>query len=441
MNRLIIPFAFFAIMGVACANSNTIFARTGIINATAWDLNIYSTYNTSYDLFIPSIANTITTNALAITCLFTANGQCSSAYSYLAGFNAGGAQGFLYLDSVIWVNAGGNNIVDFTPSAATINASYSLCGVTFAQHICVPAKGSLINISTLTSPYGSSHSGNLTIYINPAGYFEYVFQNQSLGSNPATKLPQSSYLNTLPDQLDNNLTLTLFGKVAVTLFKGNSINVSSASNSSVISTSLQGEIFYSGLIDISPIESYGSIGGNLTPQTFADFIYANLGSFDNTTMIYNFNLYNNTNSNYSYASNEGLFLEYGINILSSAAFGILTPLFFGGAAPATLSSHGINEVPFSMTTSKAVPIMLQTIPNSTATYPIFVSYVYPNESCSLINGICEQSGQQGMYNFDTYVDEVSAPQILMSNFLSTDAIAILAWAFIILIIKKINGET
>jgi hypothetical protein len=359
----------------------------------------------------------------------------------VAGYNLGGVYTYTYGSVII----SSNNPISFTPQANTLAPGYLPCS--HNQSVCAPVTGTLNEtVGVLQNKVlGPPYSANLTIYINPAGYYEYIIQNSTLGSNPKTKLSTSSYLNKLPSQLNNNITLSLFSSINFSI-STNSNTVYYSKNSSIA------EIYYSSLIDLSPLE-YDMLGGNLTPHTFADFVYTNVESFQNTTVIYNISLYS---AKSALQSSQTLgYLQNFVNAGFTTIF-CTNPIFIGtctgqllttGTITSPVTIKGIAQIPFAEVSTPAelsIPTMLATIPNSSISFPMYVSYAYPNTLCQIkeltISGICIESGQKGMLDFNNYVDAVYAPQILMNIFLTVDATLILGFALIILIVKKINGE-
>lgn len=416
-NALLSLLALTIFLGVASATSNTLFTHQGIAGGTQWIVNIFpATNSSSFNVVLAGTTNTLSTNALT-----------SGSYSYVAGYTLDSVYTYIYES----VNIGSNNIVNFTPNSNAINSNSVLCN--HGQSLCAPVTGTLNASTSVLQNHilGPPYSANLTIYINPAGYYEYVVQNSSLGSNPKTQVPQSLYINVLPGQI-NNVSVSFIGR-SYQVFN------LSPSNSLVLSKNKTiAEIFYSQLIDISPIE-YDMLGGNLTPQAFGSFVYANNENFLNSTIVYSASSYTASSA----TATSGFFgalqsvLNIGLSIIS-----LSNPLakIFG------LSLSGLGNIPYAEATTSAtqtVPVMLSTIPNSSASFPIYVSYAYPNFLCQvsqLNTGICIQSGQKGMLAFNNYIDDTYAPEILMNQFLTVDASLILGFALIMLIIKKINGE-
>ena len=419
MNKLIlIPIAFAMLMAVAGASSPTVFIENGLTTGTQWQVYVsYAHSPSSFNVVLSGTAN-IPSNSLSTNALNASS--LSQTYLYVAGYSVGGI--YTYLTG--YVNVGYNQIIYFNPNANTTNATFHSCS--HNQSICSPLTGSIVtlNVSQLQNHVlGPPYSANLTIYINPAGYYEYVVQNASIGSNSKTELPQSLYLNTQPGELTNQLNLSFFGK------EYELGNLNSNTSNALINSKAQAEVFYSGLIDISPIE-YDMLGGNLTPQTFTNFVYGNEGSFYNTTLFYNLTT-NAKQSSFLFG-----FFQWSINTGLSLLSGGLSDISLSGFA-------GLPYAETSTSITQAIPAMLATIPNTTLSYPIYVSYAYPNFICQVgqLNlGICIESGQKGMIDFNNYIDDTYAPSILMSQFLTEDVTLILGFALIIVIVKKINGE-
>lgn len=449
MTKLIIPIAFALLITLVSA-SNTIFIRTGIPSNTLWKVYVSQTgqaspYNQNFNVIISGTSNSLSTNALS-------SGLLPQAYLYVAGYSIGGVYtynyGFVNVDSNIYHI----NIVNFTPSSNNLNPIYASCN--HNQSTCSPVTGTLgVNTSTLQNHViGPPYSANLTVYINPAGYYEYIVQNESLGDNPATKISQNLYVNIQPGQLiSNQINLTFLGKQYT-------LGAVAKNTSAIKNSTYQGAILYSGLIDISPIE-YAMLGGNLTPQNFANFVYTNDASFYNTTLIYNIGLPSTCSANYNLGevitsftcqleASAGSLLQSDVN----TGLSTLSILGHAGILPLGLVLNGakltgltnLNDAETQAPITQSIPILLNNIPNSTLSYPMYVSYAYPNALCQLgeLNptGICIQSGQKGMLAFNNYIDDTYAPQIETNQFLTINAVAILGFALVMLIVKKINGE-
>ena len=134
------------------------------------------------------------------------------------------------------------------------------------------------------------------------------------------------------------------------------------------------------------------LGGNLTPQTFANFVYGNSGYFYNSTLFYNV-----TTSTKKISAVANLFewtINTGLDLL-------------GGGLPQFSNSGGYAGFPYSEVSTSAilsVPPMLNSIPPQALNYPIYVSYAYPNTLCQIgeLNlGICIESGRKECWTLTT----------------------------------------
>lgn len=406
---ILIPIAIALLVGLSGATSNTAFNRYGIATGTYWEVNIFPTYNATVpfeteNLF--STANSISTNVIP------AYGVLSSlSYSYIAGYNTIMTSPGSFLYTRGYVNVGSNTVVDFAPTNASIYPSFYSCNSGFST--CIPVTGNLTaNITSLTNKPNSNYASQLTIYLNPAGYFEYIVnQTSGLSSNP------NLYATIVPGQLVYQTA-----------------NLSKI-NSSVSSNAIHygGSIFYSGLIDISPLE-YEAQNSTLTVTQFRGFVYNYMGSFYNTSMFFNtkvgfwggiYNWFANLWNNQNYATNcQGLKLNCP-NVKNTTA-----------------KLQGAYEI--SISPEDSIPLAFAGI-NSTSLMNL--SYAVPSSYCTtnhFYQGLCIESGisgNQGMTDFNTYFDTIYAPQYLMGQFLSIDVAIILGYAFLIVIVKKINGET
>jgi hypothetical protein len=378
---------------------------------------------------LASTANSITTNSF--DSLYATLGIQQSSFAYIGSYTDISGVHTLIQSGF---NFASNNIVNFTSNNNTINASFVSCNS--GGFICVPVVGNLAisNVSTLQNHVlGAPYSGNLTIYINPAGYYEYII------TNGTTEVPASLYINTPPGQLDNQVNYSFFGMHYV----GNLFNISS---NVITNSTYKGSIFYSQLIDISPLE-YDMLGGNLTPSSYTDYIYNNELSFYNTTLVFNLSATSGCSlkptgffggiENWLTGAKCAL-TQFALNINFQ-----LINLITGGHN----TQVNLNNAESSVSPSVAIPIVLNNIQNASRAYPLYVSYAYPGICLGDTAGqalkdwgTCLYSEQTGMMNFNNYVDGIYAPSIQMSEFLGTDVPLILGFALIMLIIKKINGE-
>ena len=194
-------------------------------------------------------------------------------------------------------------------------------------------------------------------------------------------------------------------------------NATAAAITAATVTSVQysSAIFYSGLIDITPLENQLQSEG-IYPYNLTYFVQSNKQSFTNTTLI---------------------FQNKQISVNPSFLFGGLEAYVVGGFYGAYLytqkvASQAIYSVAFS-TPEQAIPIALQGINNKNL--PLNVSFTYPGTF-----GLVEKAGTLGMYDFNNYIDNTYAPQIETSIFLNQDVLSIFVLTLIIFIVKKMAGS-
>ena len=423
--------------------------------------------------------NTFSGNTLASNAI-TTNTIPLGAYFFIASYNG------IYINQT--VNVGGNNNFNFNYVPSTYNNIYvgnytyfyclslntSQSINYYGSSICVSYTGNISpSAQGLQSQViGAPFSANLTIYINPEGYFEYIINNgtyynnafpsgmlnqtlinglsntgtASINGQLYTKaqlqcilngnckanfdqIPQSLWLNTPPGTLSTPFNFSILGH---TVFS--SINSSGNSTSVIANGTYKGAILYSDLIDISPIE-YQMLDGNLTPNNFVGFIYPNAGSFYNTTLIY---LLHPTTAQIA-TDWLGIAATWLAKYYTGLVGYVLT-------ASSKTNVGAINNAESSISVSSSIPIILNGIKNyntSAYQYPLYVSYAYPDALCQLgqLNlGVCIKSGQTGMFGFNNYIDNTYQYQITTNKFLTDAVPAIFVFAILIIIVKKFNGE-
>lgn len=407
------------LIGIVSAQSNTIFTENGLSANTVWNVNVYSIQNANFNRNFNTSSNSITTNII----------PSGSIYPY---FFVASAPSEPLITGI--VNVGSANPIRFSTSSTTNSITtvlYQFCsqfGISTATFVaCETEDGAPPNnASSLQSQViGPPFAANLTIYINQEGYYEYVINNGTSTVSP------SLYENIQPGEL----VLP-------------QINLTGTSNQKKLNSSYIGSIFYSQQIDISPIE-YDQIQANLTPYNFFYWVEQNSPAFYNTTLVYQIS--NNsilkgvvlvtTSIPTTLIDLGGCAIENSFPVL-----GILTNtlgancLKTGNAVKAAAESLINGEVSVPVTTS--IPIALDGIPSSTRNYNFYVTYAYPNLNClsEVINGICTQSGTQGMLAFNNYVDNTYAPQVAESQFMNTSVPILLILTLSLFIIKKMNGD-
>jgi hypothetical protein len=420
MNRALLPLiALSLLVGLSSATSNTIFNEVGLPANTFWNINVYSyqttLYNHNFNSSNTAVSGFIPTSYAPY--LFRASGIISGTQVVILGA----------------VSVAGNNLINFnaiTTNTSVTSSQYNFC---FTSG-CVSYLGNPPNsASSLQSEVlGPPYSADLTIYLNPAGYFEYALSNSSV-----TAVPPTFYVDIAPGQLvAHQINLTYIQQQATpTLNK--TVNVTTTCSFLIFCSknnvtqrhaniTYVGSVYYSQLIDISPVE-FDMVSGNLTPYAFSSWVQNNQGAFYNTTLIYD-----TTN----------------LNIIDKAVLALPTvPWYLASVAPVLLLVNVVKgtatyllQGELTVPPGQAVSITTGGIKNPS--YPLNVTYAYPNLLClgQYLNGICTQSGIQGMLAFNNYFDNTYAPQVALSQFVNFDLIDIMLITLSIYLIKKLNGS-
>lgn len=422
MNRaLIFTIACSVLCGLAFA-SNTIFIETGLPANTFWNVNVWTYQNSTFNHnFNTSSSNTI---SVAIP---------TGSYYYTISTNSA------YPTSIISgkVSVGGTMYVNFNAiiSANSVSSStYNYCSpsqISLGPGACISYEGAVPNNATqlqsTTPPNG--YSANLTIYVNPAGYYEYVLTNST-----TVAIQPQIYQNVLPgDMVLPPINLTNFNKLYYNSFNSLVSNTVRAP----LNSSYTGAIFYSQQIDISPIEweAQGLNNTQLTPQNFFYFVEQNSPSFANTTLIFHTN-------NLSIIGQGILATPDYVTELSGILTGGPVGFALGGIIINSLKQTVLKGAYGEVSTSAqvAIPVAFANMQNTKL--PLFVSYAYPNNFCisQYINGICIEKGSAGMLDFNNYIDTQYAPEILQSQFVSYGVGEIMMMLISIVFIKRLNGD-
>ena len=279
----------------------------------------------------------------------------------------------------------------------SVNArGVGIIGFLFPQTFAFTGVPSLLSNNTQIP---TIYSGNLNIYLNPSGYYEYVIT--PLGS----KLPVVMYADMMPGT-----------SAAPTLNVSQLISSNSLSNSSIQYSSA---IFYSGLIDITPLENQLQSGG-IYPYNLTYFIQSNKQSFTNATLIF---------QNKQISVNSTILFGGGLGGLEAFAVGGFYGVYLYAQK---VASQIVYSAAFT-TPEQAIPIALQGITNKNL--PLNVSFTYPGTF-----GLVKRAGTPGMYDFNNYIDNTYAPEIETSIFLNQDVMSIFVLTLIIFIVKKMAGS-
>ncbi|MHB1764758.1 MAG: hypothetical protein ACYCS1_04365 [Gammaproteobacteria bacterium] len=274
------------------------------------------------------------------------------------------------------------------------------------------------NIST--PPNCSIYCANMVIYLNPAGFFEYALDN---GTNLFNNNP-SIYENVPPDYSVYSMYNDYLNVTSLAMLYLNPSSVSSITSSPVAlgmkNFTYEGSIFYSGLVNIYPLEQEAN-QGNLTISEFLMFVQENQVDFYNTTIIL-----------------QTPFLQVsGAAITSSIITSLeqsVIPLVF---LPTTITNpQGAsqqvtdilsNNVAYINTTSVTVPLVASYYPNDNGY--IKVSYNYEGQFLG-----------DNYQTFNQYFDQYYAPQLVTYYFITNTAPLLLLITVLLFIISKLNGE-
>lgn len=451
--------------------TNTVFNEAGLLPNTAWMVSVYSIQNTT-NAISPFTQNTVTSNSITTNTI--PNGQ----WFFIASYNG------IYINQTVNVGVNNNFNFNYAPSTNSLNvnnATYLSCistnfnqahtyyGSAFSS-LCVNMTGSISSSARglQSQVIGAPFSANLTIYINLLGYFEYIINNgtQQYGVNNCQSASNCTSNNPNYDTIPQSLWVGMSPETFVQAYNITIFNHTIASSPSITNNqqlifnkTYKGAILYSDLIDISPIE-YQMLDGNLTPNNFVSFVQSNDGSFYNTTLVYNTTLSLWTYSAQAVGGVIATLVNWGGQAWDKITFNL--PEYIYNCITNSCNGHAniypsglliskqnfaaLNNVETSVSVSKSIPIILNGIQNykTTQSYPLYVSYAYPNTACNsggiTLVGICIQSGQTGMLGFNKYIDDTYEPQVVTNEFLSTTVVAIFGYAMLIYIVKKFNGE-
>lgn len=464
-NKLLALASMLVLFGTAYAS--TTFTESGLSANAVWNVNVWSysfcgttCYNHNVNGSLIGGTNTI----------LTLGGTTPPIPSFFRA-TSNTIPGQVFIGSV---NVGGNTYINFTQAIknATVNpAPYSTCFYSIQN--CVTYLGSVPNgAGTLQSQVlGKPYTANLTIYVNPSGYFAYALAHNANGD-----IPSSLWLNVPPDQL-------ALAPINLTQLNSLSLINSSAKNTSLI---YGGAIFYSQIMDIAPIE-YQQISANLTLFNFLNFVQMNEGSFSNTTLVmvmsnntanglgkfaciaessvlsnplaYAINLF--TNNSFSKFESIGQSTNCARAIATAGSkiptnnwlstlmwasgtdtltFGLLNGLL--NTNPNIAQAYSTAEV--SLSVSQSIPIVANKTNPTSNVYPLHVDYAFPagfqcNIVGQLIGGVCVESGTKGMFDFNNYIDNTYAPQVDMSQFLTQTLPTIMIITLVGYLAKKMNG--
>jgi len=316
-----------------------------------------------------------------------------------------------------------------------------------------PDNATSLNSQSSISPY----SGSLIIYLNPAGYFEFVLSNSSTTSLYNNYLYNNAelYQNTAPDQY-------MLNPIPYSLQFNSSINGS-------LNYTYVGSIFYMpSMVDISPIvncvlanatgscanpqSSTGAVATGLEPAGLFAFLSQSPIQY-NTTLVFQSN-------NLTLSEQASNFLTATLNNLNNNVYSGITSLanIVTGSAPATtsgvlntLGSIGCASQPMlcigvSLFQASSQSNYNELIVPQQAVIP-YLSTVYNNNEPLAVyfnyagNFISSNpNNQNAVYTFDGYYNNYYEPSEEESQFMTNGIILILSYTIILFILMKFNGE-
>ncbi|MEM3846575.1 MAG: hypothetical protein QXU98_12845 [Candidatus Parvarchaeota archaeon] len=282
---------------------------------------------------------------------------------------------------------------DFTIyfSSPTQNAClvFNACGITAP------------NSSTIETPQPpTTYAANMTIYLNPSGYFEFAIANSSTNDIFSTN-PQL-YQNTLPDQSILN-----------------ELNISNENNQ----TTFSGIIFYASAseLDISPIEDVILNGnGQVTQSMFLNYVESNIDAFYNATTI----VQSPGCSSIIPLANNAI-----INTVTNP-LSYLPTLFGFIMMTNAISNSGLsNSCYIPMPASQAVSFYQNAVTQSGYPYQIYWNF----------EGQQLGTGQSAIYAFNNEYDNTFNLNYYQSEYYSTVIPELFIFSFIIVLLLAFNG--
>ena len=404
----------------------------GLYNITAIDLNQTTDNSTTQDLAINQATPTISMQSSpALNQFYTSPTSFNLTYSISTYNNQLNAS--LYINQILIANTSTSN--SYTEVATgdyvivlnnTGNQNYTNNTLTNYIYVNSPTAGAFTTTTTYTTSSSSTttipnninslnsnafpsvYSAGLIIYLNPAGYFEYVLSN-STSYKPNTDFYSSNlYENTAPDMY-----------TATPLNATNLIQNTSNYN-------YEGAIFYTPIIDISPLEdcilgisgcSNPAGGGNangLTPNGLFTFLSQTPITY-NTTIVY------------SIAPTLASFLvksEFDVAGIAIAPFLLLPSI----SNP--LSSNNFEYI--SPQQNAIASLASQYNSNPLAVY-------FDANALGLGTLSSKPNSQTALYEFDNYYNNIYQPNADENAFFS-NLVIILGYTILIYILIKINGD-
>jgi len=259
------------------------------------------------------------------------------------------------------------------------------------------------------------YSAGLIIYLNPAGYFEFILSN-STSYKSSSFFSSNLYENTAPDMY---MTIPL----NVTNFIQNTSDYT-----------YQGAIFYTPVIDISPLEDcILGVVGCLNPSSStnstgltSDGLFTFLSQSPityNTTIVYS-TLPTLTSFLYnSFIDAVNIGAKIGVSVIIPSASSLV---------PLSYSNPMANNFEYITPQQNAIALLSSQYnsPNPLAVY------------FDLNNGLLSSkpNSQSALYQFNTYYDNQYSSNQALNYFFYNGLGLILGYTIIIYILIKINGE-
>jgi hypothetical protein len=408
----------------------------GLYNITAIDLNQTTDNSTTEDLAINKATPTISMQSSpALNQFYTSPTSFDLVYSISTYNNQLNAS--LYINQVLIANTStSNNYTQVATGGYTVvlnttgNQNYT--NNTLANYIYVnsPTAGAFTTTTTYTTSSSSTttipnninslnsnafpsvYSAGLIIYLNPAGYFEYVLSNSTSYKLNTDFYSSNLYENTAPDMY-----------TATPLNATNLIQNTSNYN-------YEGAIFYTPIIDISPLEDCilgvsgcsNPSGGNangLTPNGLFTFLSQTPIAY-NTTVVYS--------TSPTLASFLVKSFTDGFDITGIAVAPFLSSFLLPSISN-PLSSNNFEYI--SPQQNAIASLATQYNSNPLAVY-------FDANALGLGTLSSKPNSQTALYEFDNYYNNIYQPNVDEDAFFS-NLIVILVYHINIYLIK-INGD-
>lgn len=410
----------------------------GLYNITAIDLNQTTDNSTTEDLAINQATPTISIQSSpALNQFYTSPTSFDLVYSISTYDNQLNAS--LYINQVLIANTSTSN--SYTQVATgdyavvlntTGNQNYTNNTLTNYIYVNSPTAGAFTTTTTYTTSSSSTttipnninslnsnafpsvYSAGLIIYLNPAGYFEYVLSNSTSYKLNTDFYSSNLYENTAPDMY-----------TATPLNATNLIQNTSNYN-------YEGAIFYTPIIDISPLEDCilgisgcsNPSGGNangLTPNGLFTFLSQTPIAY-NTTVVY------------STPPTLASFLVKSFTDGFDVAGTAVAPFLSSFLLPSISNPLSSNNFEYISPQQNAIAA-LATKYNSN---PLAV--YFDANALGLGTLSSKPNSQTALYEFDNYYNNIYQPNADEDTFIFSNLAVILGYTILIYILIKINGD-